>query len=383
MLTGILLLEDAALHAVVADAVAGAGAHRVVDGHEGQRPDGVALPAELVHLRDLFVERAALERNAQGVLLPGGRLGVEEALGAGVLLPVVAEQAVVRFAQDLATGHPRVRQAEPLAAPVSLRRPDATLGESGVRALGRHETLVVERFGQLEGDPAPYRRAKRGVLAKKMAPEGIPLEELVEEGQELLVGLAGGAGQFGGSARRPPGAASARAPPRASGETSGFFFWRIVAMKSASMSSIRTAVSAVASSGSASQGSSGMEVPLDRPGRGGRGAGSKCSRSWRQLGLHRAAEQEVAPEAEQDGLRAGGRRLAAPLVFDAEEPGDELAERTGGVDEEPGSLERRSQSSGLARYAVRRAWSSGASPASRFRKARSSSARRSSRWRSW
>src|ERR1051326_170964 len=38
----VLLLVDAGLHAVVADAVAGAGAHGVVDHDDGQRGDGVA-----------------------------------------------------------------------------------------------------------------------------------------------------------------------------------------------------------------------------------------------------------------------------------------------------------------------------------------------------
>ena len=310
-------------------------------------------------------------------------LASKKPLRAGVLLPVVAEEAVVRLAEDLATGHPRVRQAEALAAPVSLRRSDATLGESGVRALGRDETLVVERFGQLEGDPAPLDRAQGGVLAKKMAPEGIPLEELVEERQELLVGLAGGAGQVGGlrggrpapRARGRPRGPPARPPVSSSGGSS--------AMKSASMSSIRTAVSAVASSGSASQGSSGWRSRSIARAVAASGAGSKCSRSAGQLGLHRAPQQEVAPEAEQDGLRTGGRRLSAPLVFDAEEPGDELAERAGGVDEEPGSLEgvHRAGIGAIRRQAgvelrsLARELGSG--------RPESSSARRSSRWRSW
>ena len=51
----VLLLIDAGLHAVVADAVAGAGDHGVVDHGDGERGDGVAVALDLVHLRDLFL----------------------------------------------------------------------------------------------------------------------------------------------------------------------------------------------------------------------------------------------------------------------------------------------------------------------------------------
>src|SRR5206468_842509 len=101
----VLLLEDAALHAIVADAVAGAGAHRVVDADERQRPDRVALAAELVHLGDLLVQRAAAQRDAERVLLIEVGLRVEEARRTGVLLPFVTEQAVVGLPEDLAARH--------------------------------------------------------------------------------------------------------------------------------------------------------------------------------------------------------------------------------------------------------------------------------------
>ncbi len=107
----LLLLEDAALHAVVADAVARARAHRVVDADEGERADGVALAPQLVHLRDLLVERTAGQGHAERVLLEAAGLGVGESLRAGVLLPFVAEQAVVRLAEDLAPRHARDRSA--------------------------------------------------------------------------------------------------------------------------------------------------------------------------------------------------------------------------------------------------------------------------------
>ena len=63
----LLLLENAALHAVVADAVAGAGTHRIVDRHQCKRADRVALLFEQVHFRDLFVERTAFGLDAERI----------------------------------------------------------------------------------------------------------------------------------------------------------------------------------------------------------------------------------------------------------------------------------------------------------------------------
>ena len=63
----LLLLVDARLHAVVADAVAGARAHRVVERHERERADRVARLPQRVHLGDLLVERTAVQLDAERV----------------------------------------------------------------------------------------------------------------------------------------------------------------------------------------------------------------------------------------------------------------------------------------------------------------------------
>ncbi len=63
----LLLLVDAGLHAVVADAMAGSRAHRIVDGDDGQRADGITGLPHHVHLGDLLVQRAAGQRNAERV----------------------------------------------------------------------------------------------------------------------------------------------------------------------------------------------------------------------------------------------------------------------------------------------------------------------------
>jgi hypothetical protein len=66
---GVLLLEDARLHAVVADAVSRARQHRVVDHHDGERGHRPALAVELDELRDLLVQRTTRERDPERVLL--------------------------------------------------------------------------------------------------------------------------------------------------------------------------------------------------------------------------------------------------------------------------------------------------------------------------
>ena len=118
----LLLLEDAGLHAVVADAMAGAGHHRVVDDHHRQRGDRVAVAPQDVHLADLLVERAAAQRDADGVLLHRPLLVVHP-LRAGVLLPLVAVHAVVGLGGHLAARHAPVGEAEPVAPPPVLGRP--------------------------------------------------------------------------------------------------------------------------------------------------------------------------------------------------------------------------------------------------------------------
>ena len=65
----LLLLVDARLHAVVADAVPGRRAQRVVDHDDRERADRVAFGLRLVELGDLLVERAAGERHAERALL--------------------------------------------------------------------------------------------------------------------------------------------------------------------------------------------------------------------------------------------------------------------------------------------------------------------------
>ncbi len=132
----LLLLVDAGLHAVVADPVAGARAHRVVEHHEGQRADRVAALAQQVHLRDLLVERAAGQRNAERVGHERALL-VGDALAAAVLVALVAEHAVVDLAQHLARAETRVGEREAVAPAQLLVRTRQRLRQRRIAARAR------------------------------------------------------------------------------------------------------------------------------------------------------------------------------------------------------------------------------------------------------
>ena len=115
---GILLLVNAGLHAVVADAMAGTGAHRIVDVDDRKRADRIAFLLGDVHLGDLLVERAAVQRDAEDALLELAGL-LAQAGGARVLPLVVALDAIGRLidrAREIGAG---IGQTEAFAlAPV-------------------------------------------------------------------------------------------------------------------------------------------------------------------------------------------------------------------------------------------------------------------------
>src|SRR5690606_2438474 len=90
----VLLLVDARLHAVVADAVAGRRAHRIVDDGDRQRADRFAARLDQVHLGDFFLERAAGKRDAEIVALESAGF-LRQPLRATILALVVAPDAVI------------------------------------------------------------------------------------------------------------------------------------------------------------------------------------------------------------------------------------------------------------------------------------------------
>ena len=65
----LLFLKDAGLHAVIADAVAGAGSHWIINDDNGQRAHRIAVLLDGVHLRDFLFEGAAVQSHSKGALL--------------------------------------------------------------------------------------------------------------------------------------------------------------------------------------------------------------------------------------------------------------------------------------------------------------------------
>ena len=201
-----LLLVDAGLHAVVADAMTGARAHRVVDHHHRQRADHVATLAQQVHLRDLLVERAAGQRDAERIGGDGALL-VGEPLAAAVLVALVTEHAVVHLAQHLARAEARVGEREAIAAAQGLVRTGERLWQVGARPRDAHEVREVERLGEAEHHPVAHRR--------RVHVRGAPaLQDLDLGGHRRLLLLVG---------RRPRGlvAIEQRTPGAGHGELAG------------------------------------------------------------------------------------------------------------------------------------------------------------------
>ena len=119
----LLLLVDAGLHAIVADAMAGRGHHRIVDGDRGEGAQHVPGGAQRVHLADFLVQRTAGQGHAERRFLELPGFAVLQALAAGILALGVAPDAVVDLVQRLLGVHAVIGQGEAVAmAPVVFRQ---------------------------------------------------------------------------------------------------------------------------------------------------------------------------------------------------------------------------------------------------------------------
>ena len=185
------LLVDAALHAVVADPVAGAGDQRIVDAHDRERPDRPAVGAELLELGDLLLERAAgqhdaerasAERNVLRRAVGGLLLG--QPARTRILALLVAPDAVMRFAERGRQVHSGIGQREALAAPQVIAgvfpRGDAV----HMRRFERHEPQVVELARRAKQDSAVVRGAPLGRVRR---PRGIARRRVERRGVRRLV----------------------------------------------------------------------------------------------------------------------------------------------------------------------------------------------------
>ncbi len=155
------LLVDAAFHAVVANTVAGTGAHRVIDDHQGQGADIIALALDQMHFGNLFAQRATGEGYAQRidlVMILRRRVLrhplVTYALGAGVGVTLVAVDAVVDLVLNLALAGAMIGQGEAVATAVLAFR-----GHPGVvvvvfGGIMVHEIVEIGLRWCLEAEPA-------------------------------------------------------------------------------------------------------------------------------------------------------------------------------------------------------------------------------------
>jgi hypothetical protein len=182
----LLLLEDARLHAVVADAVTGAGAHRVVDAHERERAEDVAVATHDVHLADLLFERAPLKGDAERVLLErSGGLRLAHPLRARILVALVAVEAVVDLLLDVPRVHSPIGERERAALAPSRVGADEQLGERGLRAPQVNEVRPVERARLVEGRPGERRVV--AVDVTRGEPRFASVEGVSDRGRALLV----------------------------------------------------------------------------------------------------------------------------------------------------------------------------------------------------
>ena len=158
----LLPLVDAGLHAVVADAVPGRGAERVVDRDDRQRADAVAARLDEVHLRDLLVERAAvraLPRTRFCVKLPSFSRMPD---AAAVLPLVVAPDAVIRLVERAGEVGAGIGQRKPVA------RPPVVLGQA------QHRDAVPHRLSRPARGDACRAGAARGTAGRACAGRARP-----------------------------------------------------------------------------------------------------------------------------------------------------------------------------------------------------------------
>ena len=178
----VLLLIDAGLHAIVADAMAGGRAHGIVDDDDGECRQRLSPRLGLVHLGNLFFQRAARQGHAEGAFLECtlarfslGRL-VAQAARAAVLALVMAPDAIVRLVERACQVGARIGERKTLPPPQMVRvQPVAREARAGVGHLVMHQMRIVELFRYPEQDasavPGNTRRAEH-------RPGGITLREV-------------------------------------------------------------------------------------------------------------------------------------------------------------------------------------------------------------
>ena len=114
----ILLLVNAALHAVVADAVAGGRHQGIVDHDHRQRTQRIGVQLQRMRFRYALFQRATGEFHAQRIGAKPAILLVRKSLGAEVTFMVMAVNAVMHLVHRFAQIEARVSQPEAVAPPL-------------------------------------------------------------------------------------------------------------------------------------------------------------------------------------------------------------------------------------------------------------------------
>ena len=181
---GLLALVDARLHAVVAHPVPGERTERIVDADHGKGAERMARGLEHVHLGDLLLERAAGEGDPEDAFAECSALLLLEALGAGILVLMMAPDAVVGVIQAERQIGTAVAQIEALAA----RRVAQVDAHDFVAALllghHRHEAIGIELVRYLEEHARTVALLARGTEDR---PGGIAARQIEGGGISGLV----------------------------------------------------------------------------------------------------------------------------------------------------------------------------------------------------
>ena len=230
---------------------------------------------------------------------------------------------------------------EALPAPPPGRGPHALFRHGRVGPFGLDEVLVVERLGQLEGDPARGCRASaRGARGAGGTRGRTARAIFSRKTSRSRVGVARGARQ--GAAAAAARRARASAPSRASARDLGLL------LLAQGGDEVRLEIEQPRHHLRGRELRIGLprqlrvEAGFERaPRRPAGAARSIAAEVLGQLRLDGAAQQEVAAEAEEDRLRAGrgGLRAATPASM-PKRRATKADERPRGLDEQAGSRER-------------------------------------------
>ena len=136
----------------------GARGHRIVDGDNRQRADRIAVLLDHIHLRDLFVQRTAGQRDAEHARLERAVFLLEPGRAA-ILALVVALDAVVRLIERGRQIHARVGELESFAMPQLFLRQRQPGDPVDLDRLHRNQMLHVELVRHLEQNAVVMFRA--------------------------------------------------------------------------------------------------------------------------------------------------------------------------------------------------------------------------------